>query len=237
LNQSLSVIDFNILFNIKVRVVQKRAFLIDDHDVIITMVRVLLRDMDVAVVGEARNGTEAIPMILETRPDLVMMDLSMPCKNGFEIAEELRAKGATCRYLIFTGVVATHAIERLHQMRFDGIVSKMSRTCELIEAIKAVLAGQSYCCALFKTVRAQHMKSANCPANILTRREVEVLSLIGEAKSDMEIARNLDLASSTVQGVRTSLIQKLALPGTPHLVRFAREQGYAEFAQRRVPKA
>ena len=216
---------------------QKRVFLIDDHDVILSMVRGLMHDMGVEVAGEARNGTEGIPMILETKPDLVIMDLSMPYPNGFEIAGELRAKGATCRYLIFTGVVGTHAIERLHQMRFEGIVSKMSRTSELVEAIKAVLAGRSYCCALFKTARAQHMKSTNCPASILTRREVEVLSLIGEAKSDMEIAQNLDLASSTVQGVRTSLIQKLALPGTPHLVRFAREQGYAEFAQRRGPRA
>ncbi len=210
----------------------QRVFLIDDHDAILTMLRQLMQSMFITVAGEARSGAEAIPLILETSPDLVIVDLSMPDQNGFEIVEELRMKGANCRFLAFTGTMGTHAIERLHQMRFDGIVSKMSRISELADGIKAVLAGRSYCCPLLRAVRMKHMHSTTCPANLLTRREVEVLAYIGEAKSDQEIAQSLDIAPSTVQGVRRNLLHKLGLDSTPHLVCFAREKGYTEFASR-----
>lgn len=214
----------------------QRVFLIDDHDAILTMLRQLMHDMFINVAGDARSGAEAIPKILQTNPDLVIVDLSLPDQNGFEIVEELRTKGANCRFLAFTGAMGTHAIERLHQMRFEGIVSKMSRMSELAEGVKAVLAGRSYCCPLLKAVRIKHMHSTTCPANLLTRREVEVLAFIGEAKSDEEIAHSLDIAPSTVQGVRRNLLYKLGLNSTPHLVCFAREKGYTEFASRRSPQ-
>jgi DNA-binding NarL/FixJ family response regulator len=212
---------------------RQSVFLIDDHDIILTMLRQLMHDMVVDVAGDARSGLEAIPKILETNPYLVIVDLSMPQQNGFDIVEELRGRGADCRFLAFTGTMGTHAIERLHQMRFDGIVSKLSRITELAEGVKAVLAGRSYCCPLFKAARAKHLHNPSCPANFLTKREVEVLALIGEAKSDREIALNLDIAPSTVQGVRGTLMYKLGLASTSHLVCFAREKGYTEFAARR----
>jgi two-component system, NarL family, response regulator NreC len=196
-----------------------------------------MHDIGIEIAGEAHSGAEAIPLILETTPDLVIMDLSMPQKNGFEIVEDLRSKGASCRFLAFTGTTGTHAIERLHQMRFDGIVSKLSRISELVEGVKTVLAGRSYCCPLLKAARTKHFQGPACPANLLTRREVEVLTLIGEAKTDPEIAQILSIAPSTVQGVRGDLLYKLGLQSTPQLVCFSREKGYTEFASRRSLQA
>ena len=211
-----------------------RIFLIDDHDIVLVMLRRLITDMGGEIAGAVTSGVEAVPMILETAPDLVILDLSLPKKNGFEIVEELRARGARCRFLVFTGAVANHALERLHQMRFDGVVSKLSRISELSEGIGTVLSGRSYCCPLLKAKKTEYLQSRNCPVNLLTRREIEVLTFIGEAKSDDEISENLNLAPSTIQGVRKSLMHKLGFHSSPHLVRFAREAGYTEFAQRRV---
>jgi DNA-binding NarL/FixJ family response regulator len=122
-------------------------------------------------------------------------------------------------------------------MRFDGIVSKLSRISELVEGVKAVLAGRSYCCPLFKAARASHFQNPSRATNLLTKREMEVLALIGEAKSDQEIAQNLRIAPSTVQGVRGTLMYKLGLASTPQLVCFALEKGYTEFAPRRSARS
>jgi DNA-binding NarL/FixJ family response regulator len=198
------------------------------------MLRKLIIDLHYEVSGDARTGAEAIPLILETNPDLVILDLSMQPQNGFEVMEELRAKSARCRFLVFTGAVGAHTVERLHRMRLHGIVSKRSNVTELEEGVKAVLAGRRYCCPHFESARVKQMNNASSPANLLTRREVEVLALIGEAKSDDDIACSLDIAPSTVQGVRGTLMYKLGLQSTPQLVCFAREEGYTEFAVRRA---
>ena len=90
----------------------KRVFLIDDHDIILVMLKQLMDEMSIDVAGTANTGPEAIPLILATQPDLVIMDLSMPHQNGFEIVEELRAKRVNCRFLAFTGTIGMHALSR-----------------------------------------------------------------------------------------------------------------------------
>ncbi|MFH1496309.1 MAG: response regulator transcription factor [Verrucomicrobiota bacterium] len=210
-----------------------RVFLIDDQGAVLDMLCRVMREAGIEVAGVARSGAEAVSAVLSTRPDLVVVDLSMPDQTGFDVVTELRASGAPCRFLAFTGVTSIHAIERIWDTRFDGIVSKMSPLNELLDAVRSVLSGQVYVCRLFAEVRREQRRRPDNPSRVLTAREVQVLSLIGEARADGEIAELLQLSSTTVQGVRTRLINKLGLNGTPQLVRFANEHGYTEFAKDR----
>ncbi len=198
------------------------------------MLHRVMDSLGLEVVGIARSGAGAIPLILLVKPDLVLVDLSMPDQNGFGVVEELRQNKATCRFLAFTGVMNAHAIERLVEMRFDGMVSKTSGIQELVEGVQAVLAGRTYICRLFNRARSEQKGCSNHPSRFLTQREVEVLSLIGEAKSDEDIAGVLRLSAASVQGYRTKLLHKLGLHGSPQLVRYAGEHGYTEFARRRA---
>lgn len=206
--------------------------MIDDHDAVLEMLRRVMNDLGVEVVGAARGGSEAVDSILTLQPDVVILDLSMPEQSGFEIVEELRRRKATSRFLAFSGVTSLHAVDRIMETRFDGIVSKMSGVSELVEAVKTVLSGQTYVCKLFAEIRREHRSRPNHPSRLLTPREVQVLALIGEAKSNEEIASELGLSAASVQGVRAKLISKLNLQGTPQLVRYAHEHGYTEFARR-----
>ncbi len=210
---------------------QGRVFLVDDHDAVLDMLRRVMRDIDVDVVGEARTGAEAVPAILAAQPDLVVLDLSMRDMSGFEIATALRAHGDRSRLLAFTGVTCLHAIDRLHEMRFDGAVSKMSRLQELLDGVVAVLGGKAYMCQLLGGIRREQRTDPGHPSRILTPREVEVLALVGQAKSNEEIAQTLGISALSVQSVRSKLIGKLGLQGSPQLVRYANEHGYAEFAR------
>lgn len=210
---------------------RRRVFLIDDHDAVLELLRRVMSEIDVEVVGTASGGGGVVGQVLEAAPDLVVLDLSMPDQSGFDIVAELRARDAECRFLAFTGVNSMHAIERIAEMRFDGIVSKTSRIQELVDGVKAVLSGKTYACKLFTDLRKEQKGKTDHPSQLLTPREIQVLSLIGKAQSDAQIAAVLGISSTTVQGFRTKLMHKLGMTGTPQLVRFANEHGYAEFGK------
>lgn len=205
------------------------VFLADDHRVLRDGLRILLESQeDIDVVGEAENGNAAIEAILQVKPNVVVMDITMPELNGIDAA------GVIHETLPETGIVilSIHSdlehIFRSLQAGAQGYIIKESAGSEVISAVRAVYLGRRY---LSPTIRDtvmeayMHNRQIQSPLELLSLREKEVLQLTVEGNSSAAIAEKLGLSSKTVETYRSRLMGKIGVRDLPELVRFAIKHG------------
>jgi len=205
------------------------VFLADDHRVLRDGLRILLESQDdIDVVGEAENGNAAIEAILRIKPNVVVMDITMPELNGIDAA------GVIHETLPETGIVilSIHSdlehIFRSLQAGAQGYIIKESAGSEVISAVRAVYLGRRY---LSPTIRDTvmeaylHNRQIQSPLELLSLREREVLQLTVEGNSSAAIAEKLELSSKTVETYRSRLMGKIGVHDLPELVRFAIKHG------------
>jgi DNA-binding NarL/FixJ family response regulator len=205
-----------------------RVLIVDDHALVRAGIRELVGRMDgVLVVGEAGRGDEALRLVEEKAPDLLLLDITMPGMNGFEVLEEIGKRFPDVRVIILTMHEAReYAIQALHAGA-AGYLPKSAATTELEEAIKAVAHGKTY------VSRETPQKSQNRVSidqrllDTLTPRQKEILTLIAEGQSTKKIARSLDISVKTVESHRAQVIEKLGIHDIAGLVRFAIRMGLA----------
>jgi DNA-binding NarL/FixJ family response regulator len=209
-----------------------RVMLVDDHTLVREGLRhILAATPGVEVVAEAGEAEEALRRAAETRPDLAVMDLSLPGASGLELTERLRARHPELRVLILS--VHDHPEYVLGAVRAgaQGYLRKDSSPAELREALLAVARGESY----FSPPVARHLTAAvrgeSAPENAagrlarLTPREREVLAGIAAGETSRAIATRLGLSPRTVESYRESLARKLDIKTVAALTRFAIEAG------------
>ena len=214
---------------------KQRIFIAEDH----TMMREGLRSMlssnrDFEIVGEAEDGREVIRNIGQSKPDLIIMDLSMPRMNGMEAIKEIKKISPETKILVLTIHVTEEYILSTLKAGADGYMLKYDTHAELITAIEGVLKGKSYLSpGVSKKVIAGYLEGKNTiktesPWDTLTQREREVLKLIAEGYKNREIAEHLCISEKTVVKHRANLMEKLDLHNISALTTFAIRKGLVE---------
>ena len=208
-----------------------RVLLVDDHKLIRTGIRLILEDTpDVRVVGEADSGETALAMSRDLKPDVVLMDVSMPGIGGLEATRKLLATQPDVKVI----VVSVHATEpfpmRLMEAGAQGYLTKDCAAGEIIKAVRQVDAGQRY---ITSVIAQQLALSAvegthGSPFEQLSQRETQVMLMITGGESPQSIADKLHLSPKTVSTYRTRLFQKLGVANAVELTRLALRYGIIE---------
>ena len=206
----------------------------DDHTLVRRgLVSLLSLNDDIEVVAEVGDGRVAVEIALEKRPDVVMMDLSMPNLSGFEAIRQIKRRAPTVKILVLSAYDNEEYVLETVLNGADGYMLKNTSPDELNNAIKTVASGGTYYSASVAKI-AEEAKSAlssslDVPAARiayrLTEREREILQLIAEARTHQQIAEILHISVRTVDTHRHNIIQKLGLHDTASLVTYAIKNG------------
>jgi DNA-binding NarL/FixJ family response regulator len=212
-----------------------RVFLADDHAVVREGLKTLVNGQpDMEVVGEASDGQLTCDRVRELLPHVVVMDVSMPVRNGAQATEELRATCPEVKVLALTVHEDKGYLRQLLEAGAAGYVLKRAAAVELIHAIRTVAAGGVYLdpalagAVVGGYVRKPSSKAAG--AGELSEREVEVVRLIAAGHSNKEIAARLDLSIKTVETYKSRSLEKLGLSSRADLVRYALRRGWLQEA-------
>ncbi len=184
---------------------------------------------DMEVIGETGNGREAVELAKSLKPDVVVMDVTMPELNGIEATRRIRENLPYVRVLALSVHRDGVYVREIVRAGAEGYILKESADAELIAAVRAVAQGNSYLSPeVAGAVLKDYRKHATNPLDLLSAREREVLQWIAEGKTNKEIATGLNLSVYTVDGHRTRIMEKLGLHSVSELVRFAIRNGVVE---------
>lgn len=206
-----------------------RVLLVDDHALVRAGLRRLLEDCsDMEVVGEACGGQEALRMLRQLAPAVVVMDLSMPGLDGIEATKQIVSERLPTKVLILTMHANSEYAARLLQAGAHGFVGKDALSDEVVAAIRKVAAGGYYLPPALSERLPQRYTGRGgdaSPIQTLSDRELQVLKRMAEGQVSREIAQELHLSVKTVDTYRARLMAKLDLHTTTDLVRFALRHG------------
>ncbi|HKE15367.1 MAG TPA: response regulator transcription factor [Kofleriaceae bacterium] len=203
-----------------------RVLLADDHTLVRAGIRGLLTELPgVEVVGEAGDGQEALRLIEEVRPDVVLLDVGMPGLNGLEVAGRIATLDPAIRVVILSMHLSEEYVLRALRAGCAGYLLKASAVSELEVAIRRVADGETYLTpAVSRRVLSdyvQRTRGAEEPLEALTPRQREVLQLVAEGNSSKEIAQRLGLSPKTVETHRAQIMERLGVHDVTGLVLFA----------------
>lgn len=188
--------------------------------------RALLEREGYDVVAEAGDGREAIRLADECRPDVAVLDLTMPVLNGIEAGRAIREARPEVKLVALTEHTEDAFVLEALEAGFRGYVSKLKAVAELVRALEEVNRGSVFLSqGLSDVVVESYLGKVQAPKDSLTAREKEVLQLVAESKTTKDIARVLGIGVKTVESHRTRIMTKLAIHETAGLVRYAIRRG------------
>ena len=210
--------------------------LADDHQIVREGFRSLLEhESDIEVVGEAQNGRQAVELTRKLRPEVVLMDIAMPLLNGLEATRQIRKEFPDSRVLILSAHGDDAYVEQVTALGAAGFLLKETSSDVLAKAIREVQKGSTFFSpAISRRVldRSQRLaargRSSKQCGNRLSSREVEVLQLIAEGKSNKQVAAELGVSFKTVDKHREHLMSKLDIHDVAGLTRYAIAEGIIE---------
>ncbi|MGB2905761.1 MAG: response regulator transcription factor [Candidatus Aminicenantaceae bacterium] len=212
-----------------------KVVLADDHTIVRKGLRSLLdAEVDMDVIGEAGDGKEAIELVGQLKPHIVVMDIGMPVLNGLEATRRIIKKHPDTKVLILTMHTNEEYVFEILQAGASGYIIKKAAPTELVAAIRAVKQGESFLSpSISKKVIEEYLQRAGEEKredafDLLTDREREVLQLIAEGLSTREIAEKLFISTKTVETHRMHMMEKLDLHGTADLTRYAIRKGIVD---------
>jgi len=213
---------------------KKTVLIVDDHPFFREGLKSLLaRHSGFEVIGEAGDSDEGLRKAKELRPDLVVMDISLPDGSGIEVTRDIRGLLPETRVVILSMHSKIDYITKAFQAGATGYIVKESATEKLSECLEAVSKGKHFMdSSLHRKVvenvmksREQEAKITDIGYNILTRREQQVMRLLADGLSTKEIAEKLFISPKTVKNHRSNIMSKLDLHSTVELVRYAAKFG------------
>jgi RNA polymerase sigma factor (sigma-70 family) len=212
-----------------------RVVIADDHTVVRQGIRGVLESVDgLTVVGEAGDGDEALELVRDLEPDVVVLDVNMPGRTGLEAAAALRDEGAAARVLILSMHDDPEYVLQAVRAGADGYVLKDVAPAELRDAVQAVHEGREYFTARVTQQLSVGLRREIEEAQLrtrldsLTRREREVLLLVADGLTNREIGDKLDISPRTVETHRERVMGKLRIRTVAGLTRFVVEHGLDE---------
>jgi DNA-binding NarL/FixJ family response regulator len=204
-----------------------KIFTVEDHPTFREgLAQIVNGEKDLTVCGHAGTATEALQKITRLKPDLVLVDITLPGKSGFEMIKELRATNDTVKILVLSMHDEALYATRVLRAGGNGYIMKQEDPEDIIDAIRDVLAGHIYVSErvldrLPGSGRGQLSQGQAGPFDQLTDAEVEILELLGRGESEEKIARQLHLSPATVVRQCAQMRKKLRLKGANALVRYA----------------
>jgi DNA-binding NarL/FixJ family response regulator len=208
---------------------QITVYLVDDHRILRDGLKMLLElQGDIAVIGEAEDGRKAVDGILDAKPQVVLMDITMPELNGIDATQNIMLRLPETKVIILSVHADTEHIYRAFQAGAKGYLLKESAGDEVVKAVRAVSQGRRYVSqkladTLPLSYSYHHQNQS--PFELLSAREREVLQLTVEGATSAAIADKLGLSPKTVDTYRSRLMEKLGVQNLPELVRFAIKHG------------
>jgi len=211
---------------------KKQIIIVEDHTILREGLRSLLSAKpEYEVVGEAEDGNAAIRCAEKFKPNLVLMDLSMPKMNGIDAIKEIKKRSPETKVLVLTVHKSDEYIRATFQAGADGYVLKDATHAELEMAIQNILSGKNFISPGISEkliggyLDGQKASKVTTPWDTLTQRERSILKLIAEGHKNKEIADYLCISVKTVEKHRANLMQKLDLHNISYLTAFAIEKG------------
>jgi DNA-binding NarL/FixJ family response regulator len=207
-----------------------RILIADDHDVIRSGLRAILEAQpNWEVIAEASDGKDAVLKAMETRPDVAVIDYSLPLMNGLEAARQILAALPSSEILIFTMHENEKLTQELLRAGARGYLLKSDAKRHLIRAIEALAVHKPYFTDKVSEMLLKSLTGGpNREGSILTNREREIVQLIAEGHSSKQIAGRLDITLKTVETHRAAAMRKLNLASAAGLVRYAVRNGLVE---------
>ena len=203
----------------------------DDHTIVrVGLRKILETQSEIVVTGEAADGGEAIILCGQVPCDVIIMDIAMPGLNGIDALRQIRTIMPQVRCIILSMYDDTEHVSRAFQAGASGYLLKGMAGDEVIAAIRGVMEGRTYLGKGVEPLLQGGQGSPENPLDGLSQREKEVLKLVVEGKSSMEIARLLALADNTPDVYRSRIMKKLGLKNTASLVKFAIQHGITVLA-------
>lgn len=208
-----------------------RVLMADDHAIVREGMRALIETQsDMQLVGEAADGVEAVELAASLSPDVILMDMVMPRKNGLEAIREIKLANPTARILVITSFAEDDKVFPSIKAGALGYLLKDSPPRELLQAIRSVYQGQV---SLHPSIALKVIQELNQPSSMpptdepLTEREVDVLRLIARGLSNQEIAQDLVISERTVGTHVSNILNKLHLANRTQAALYALREGLA----------
>jgi DNA-binding NarL/FixJ family response regulator len=205
----------------------QRLLIVDDHPMMRTgLAQLIDNEVDLKVCAEAENAGQALDIAVRQALDLILLDISLPDKNGLELIKDIRAIKPALPILVVSMHDESLYAERVLRAGGRGYIMKQEGGKKLLQAVRHVLSGQIYvsekmAAGILETFSGRHTEAAASPVQQLSDREFEVFQLIGQGKSTREIAVHLHLSAKTVEVHRLNIKKKLKLKTSTDLVRHA----------------
>lgn len=213
------------------------VLLVEDHAIVRQGIKALLaEEPDIVVVGEAGDGGQALALVQELRPDIVLMDLSLPGVGGIEATRQVRERFPETRVVVLSMHESEEYVYRALRAGASAYVVKQSTSTELALALRAVAAGSTFLSPAISDIliddyvhRVEAQERDHEALDVLTPREREVLHLIAQGYNNRQIAERLQISIKTVETHRGNMMSKLDVHDRAGLVRFAMESGLITF--------
>jgi len=204
-----------------------KVFLADDHTVVRqALAEMIAREPDFTVVGQCGEGLQVIPQVLETKPDVLILDIAMPGLNGLDVCRQVTRKVKSLAVLVLSMYDDEEFIARALENGACGYLMKEADHDQLLNALRAVSRGELYLAqGISRTILQRLGGGGEDPYESLTMRERQVFQLIAEGKTNREVAKALGLAIKTVDTHRTRLMRKLDIHDRTALVKYALRKG------------
>ena len=208
--------------------------LVDDHALMRQSLRALLSaEEDMTIIGEAGHGREAIELVAESLPDVVLMDVSMPQMNGIEATRQIKARFPEVKVVVLSMYSNEEYVVQMLQAGVSGYVLKAADSAEVVVAIRAAMADETFLSTPISRkviqdyIQRVKERDKGDDFDLLTQREREVLQLLAEGASTQEIADQLHISTKTVETHRGNMMLKLGTANKTDLVKYAYRKGWA----------
>lgn len=205
-----------------------RVLIVDDHRIVREGLRRILSEArDIEFAGEASTGEEALGLMKEARPDVVLLDLSMPRQGGLETLRDLRRRYPDVHVLVLSMHSEEQFGPRVLAAGASGYLTKESAPEQLLQAVRRVCSGGKFVSPQLAEILASRLGQPidRAPHETLSSREFEVLCLLAEGKTVGEIGGQLSLSVKTISTYRTRILEKLQLKNNAEIMRYALDLG------------
>ncbi|MCD8500945.1 MAG: response regulator transcription factor [Bacillaceae bacterium] len=215
---------------VKRRVLENiKVVIVDDHEMVRMGLKMYLsNEEDIEVIGEGCNGEEAIKLAKELTPDIILMDLKMETMDGIEATKQITASNKNVKVIVLTSYIDDEMVFPVIEAGAFSYLLKTTNANEIALAIRKAHRGEATIESKVASAMFNKMKQEKPKHNVLTKREIEVLSLLGEGKSNKDISEQLFIGIKTVKTHVSNILSKLELEDRTQAAIYANKNGLVD---------
>jgi DNA-binding NarL/FixJ family response regulator len=205
-----------------------QVLIVEDQAIVRGLIERVLQDaFPYPRVAATREGAAGLELCRQLHPDLVVLDLELPDRDGFDLVHQLRDCAPRVKILILSAHTEPYVLHRVCDAGVDGFFDKNEQTPEtLLVALRTIMEGRQYFSASVEKAIARNRNDPDSFTKVLSKREQELLRLLGQGLADQVIAERFKLSELTVRNHRRNIMAKIGVHSTPEMIRYALEQGF-----------